>query len=54
LSSLLGHSGHAIDFVVFSLHAAGVSSILGGLNFIVTFFNRRVLDLGLEKVALFV
>lgn len=45
LSSYLGHPSHSTDFVIFSLHIAGVSSILGRINFIVTFTGCRVISL---------
>jgi cytochrome c oxidase subunit 1 len=36
LSGILAHSGGAVDFAIFSLHLAGLSSILGAINFVVT------------------
>jgi len=41
LSSILGHPTLAVDLAIFSLHVAGVSSIAGAINFIVTFMNMR-------------
>ena len=39
LSSVLGHPTPAVDLAIFSLHVAGISSIAGAVNFIVTFLN---------------
>lgn len=36
LSSLLGHPGGCVDCVIFALHLAGASSIMGRINFIST------------------
>jgi len=44
LSSLVSHSGMAVDAAIFSLHLAGISSLLGAINFICTFVNMRVLE----------
>ena len=54
LSSSLGHSGRSVDFAIFRLHLAGASSILGGINFIVTLWNTRRVELTFEKISLFV
>lgn len=54
LSRILGHRGNSVDFAIFSLHLAGASSILGGINFIVTLWNTRSLEYNFEKVSLFV
>jgi heme/copper-type cytochrome/quinol oxidase subunit 1 len=40
--------------VIFSLHVAGASSIMGGINFISTAGNIRSVGLSLERVSLFV
>lgn len=34
LSSIQGHDSMAVDLVILSLHLAGVSSLLGSINFI--------------------
>jgi cytochrome c oxidase subunit 1 len=54
LSSLIGHSGPAVDFMLFSLHLAGISSILGSINFITTIFNMRTPGMSFHKMPLFV
>lgn len=36
LSSNTGHAGARVDFAIFALHIAGVSSILGSINFVAT------------------
>nr|ARJ63873.1 cytochrome c oxidase subunit I [Bemisia emiliae] len=54
LSLGLTHSGLSVDLLIFSLHIAGVSSILGSVNFIVTIFNMRVLGMNFEYLSLFV
>jgi heme/copper-type cytochrome/quinol oxidase subunit 1 len=54
LSSLIGHSGPAVDFMLLSLHLAGASSILGSINFITTIFNMRTPGMGFHKMPLFV
>nr|QPB46167.1 cytochrome c oxidase subunit 1 [Bemisia tabaci]QPB46193.1 cytochrome c oxidase subunit 1 [Bemisia tabaci] len=54
LSMSLTHSGLSVDLLIFSLHIAGVSSILGSVNFIVTIFNMRVVGMNFEYLSLFV
>ncbi|MCW5695909.1 MAG: cytochrome c oxidase subunit I [Bauldia sp.] len=46
-------SGPAVDFAILSLHLAGASSILGGINFITTIFNMRAPGMTLHKMPLF-
>jgi len=41
LSANLAHAGGSVDLAIFSLHLAGVSSILGAVNFITTIINIR-------------
>lgn len=36
ISSVLGHPGACVDCVIFALHLAGASSIMGGINFMTT------------------
>jgi cytochrome c oxidase subunit 1 len=52
--STTGHPGSAMDFVILSIHLAGVSSILGAINFITTIFNMRAPGMTLHKTPLFV
>lgn len=54
LSSIQAHPGAAVDLVIFSLHVAGVSSLLGAINFIATIQNMRAPNLVWPKVPLFV
>jgi len=50
----MGHIDQSVDLVIFALHLAGVSSILGGLNFMVSSSNLRSPSLGFDQLALFV
>jgi cytochrome c oxidase subunit I len=54
LSGIAAHPGSAVDFVIFSLHIAGLSSLLGAINFIVTIFNMRTIGMTLHNMPLFV
>lgn len=54
LSSLTGHAGPSVDFMLLSIHLAGASSILGAINFITTIFNMRAPGMSLHKMPLFV
>lgn len=53
LASVLGHPSLAVDFAIISLHLAGVSSIAGSMNFIVTIINMRPPGLTLFRMNLF-
>jgi len=53
LSSLLGRSTRRVDFVIFALHLAGVRSIVGSINFIVTILQLRRVGLRLERMRLY-
>nr|UBY46067.1 Cox1 [Porphyridium aerugineum] len=53
LSQIQSHSGTSVD-LIFSLHIAGASSILGSINFIATILNMRVAGLSMHKLPLFV
>ena len=52
--SVVGHSGGAVDLGIFSLHIAGVRSILGSANFIATIANMRGDGITIELMPLFV
>jgi cytochrome c oxidase subunit 1 len=52
--SSLGHSGLSVDYAILSLHLAGLSSISGAINFIVTILNMRGSGLSPEITPLFV
>ena len=54
LSSLIGHNGPSVDFMLLSLHVSGASSILGAINFITTILNMRAPGMGFHKMPLFV
>jgi cytochrome c oxidase subunit 1 len=54
LSSIQAHSGPAVDLGIFSLHIAGISSIAGAINFIVTIINMRARGMGWNRLPLFV
>lgn len=54
LSSLSFHRDLSVDFVVFSLHLGGVSSIMSSINFICTFFVMRRIGLSLSSSPLFI
>ena len=53
LSGLQSHSGPSVDLAIFALHLAGVSSLLGAMNFITTILNMRSPGIRLHKLALF-
>ena len=53
LSGGLSHSGPSVDLAIYSLHIAGVSSIAGAVNFIVTILNMRCRGMSLELMPLF-
>jgi hypothetical protein len=54
LSSVLSHSGASVDLAILSLHVAGVGSILGSINFLVTVANMRAQGITLYRLPLFV
>lgn len=43
-----------MDLGIFSLHLAGISSILGAMNFITTIINMRAPGMTMHKLPLFV
>lgn len=54
LSAGIAHSGASVDLSIFSLHLAGISSILGAVNFITTVINMRSSGMSLDRIPLFV
>nr|BCD52069.1 cytochrome c oxidase subunit I [Strongyloides sp. EN-2020a] len=52
--STLGHPGSSVDLAIFSLHLSGISSILGGINFMCTIKNLRSGSVSLNNMSLFV
>nr|YP_009441003.1 cytochrome c oxidase subunit I [Tagiades litigiosa]ARJ31546.1 cytochrome c oxidase subunit I [Tagiades vajuna] len=54
LSSNIAHQGASVDLAIFSLHLAGISSILGAINFITTIINMRISNLSFDQMPLFV
>lgn len=54
LAGILAHSGGSVDLAIFSLHLAGLSSILGAINFITTIVNMRAPGLQFDRLPLFV
>jgi len=53
LSSFIFHGGASVDFTIFRLHLAGVSSLLGAVNFITTILNLRTLGMLIDRIPLF-
>nr|YP_010296005.1 cytochrome c oxidase subunit I [Polistes hebraeus]AKG64596.1 cytochrome c oxidase subunit I [Polistes jokahamae]UMB50747.1 cytochrome c oxidase subunit I [Polistes hebraeus] len=53
LSSNMGHNSSSVDFAIFSLHIAGISSIMGAINFIVTILNMHIKTYSLNFLPLF-
>ena len=45
LSSIVYHSDAGVDYLVLSLHVAGISSLLGAINYITTILNMRTMPL---------
>jgi cytochrome c oxidase subunit I len=54
LSSLASHSGASVDFVIFSMHLAGASSIAASINFICTIFYFKLESMYMKDLPLFV
>jgi heme/copper-type cytochrome/quinol oxidase subunit 1 len=54
LSGITAHSGPSVDMAIFSLHIAGISSLMGAINFITTIINMRVPGMFWDRIPLFV
>lgn len=54
LSNLQGSYNKRVDFLIFSLHVAGVSSILRSINFLVTILISRPLQITWDRLPLFI
>nr|YP_009117116.1 cytochrome c oxidase subunit I [Acrasis kona]AID52031.1 cytochrome c oxidase subunit I [Acrasis kona] len=54
LSSIHYHSGLSVDFVIFSFHLAGFSSIMASINFICTIFYLKCESFKMTTLPLFV
>jgi len=54
LSSSLGHPGVSVDFVIFSFHLVGISSILASINFICTILFFKNESMSLYNLPLYV
>nr|YP_009935218.1 Cox1 [Metschnikowia bowlesiae]QNS23101.1 Cox1 [Metschnikowia bowlesiae] len=54
LSSINAHSGPSVDTAIFALHLTSLSSLLGAMNFIVTFINMRTMGTHMVNAPLFV
>jgi len=54
LSANISHAGASVDLAIFSLHLAGISSILGAVNFITTIINMRSNGITFDRIPLFV
>nr|ALO64909.1 cytochrome c oxidase subunit I [Andrena chrysosceles] len=53
LSSYAFHPSSSVDLTIFSLHIAGVSSIMGAINFIVTILNMKNISMNYDQLPLF-
>nr|QMJ95633.1 Cox1 [Metschnikowia sp. 04-218.3] len=53
LSSMNAHSSMSVDLAMFALHLTSLSSLLGAMNFMVTFLNMRTMGLHMMNAPLF-
>nr|QMJ95761.1 Cox1 [Metschnikowia arizonensis] len=53
LSSINAHSSMSVDLAMFALHLTSISSLLGAMNFMVTFMNMRTMGLHMMNAPLF-
>jgi len=54
LSRLLGSNRYNADLIIFALHVAGIRSILGRINFIVTIINIRSVIQKINRLNMFI
>lgn len=54
LSGPVAHATSSVELSIFSIHIAGVSSLAGSINFIVTILNMRARGLYFHRMPLFV
>lgn len=54
LARNMAHAGGSVDLAIFSLHLAGISSILGSINFMTTVINMRAPGIRFDRLPLFV
>ena len=54
LSSLASHPGQSVDYIIFSFHLVGTSSILASINFISTVLNFKIEGMYFRTLNLFV
>nr|AME17931.1 cytochrome c oxidase subunit I [Cyclina sinensis] len=54
LSNSTYHAGVAVDYLIFSLHVGGVSSIMSGINFATTGLCMRPDSISMLRVSMFV
>jgi len=54
LRRLEGSNRLRVDFLIFSLHIAGISSILRSINFLVTIIGCRPLIMTWDRLSLFI
>jgi len=54
LSDILFHPGLSVDLSIFALHIAGISSIAGSINYILTIYNMRTKHMSFMKMPLFI
>lgn len=54
LSGPVAHASSSVDISIFSIHIAGISSLAGSINFIVTILNMRARGMYLHRLPLFV
>nr|AZL93170.1 cytochrome c oxidase subunit 1 [Dendrocerus sp. ZJUH_2016009] len=53
LTSNLSHAGTSVDLTIFSLHIAGISSIMGSINFLSTLILMKPKNINNEQTSLF-